>query len=87
MKVDATFMNHVREKLYLNSNWGVTLKLNEQEFDRLAVEHVLADIFNMQNDNGKDDYLFARLLCLQVILSSIGMTQQDLEEFLKRGKV
>ena len=47
MKVDAAFMNHVKEKLYLNSKWGVTLKLNEQEFDRLAVEHVLADIFDM----------------------------------------
>ena len=87
MKVDAAFMNHVKEKLYLNSKWGVTLKLNEQEFDRLAVGHVLADIFDMQNDNGKGDYLFARLLCLQVILDSIGMTQQDMKEFLKEGKV
>ena len=84
MKVDAAFMNHVKEKLYLNSKLGVTLKLNEQEFDRLAIEHVLADIFDMQN-NGKDDYLFARLLCLQVILDSIGMTQQELKEFLKDG--
>ena len=87
MKVDAAFMNHVKEKLYLNSKWGVTLKLNEQEFDRLAIEHVLADIFDMQNDNSKEDYLFARLLCLQVILDSIGMTQQELKEFLKGGKV
>lgn len=86
MKVDAAFMNHVKEKLYLNSKWGVTLKLNEQEFDRLAIEHVLADIFDMQNDNGKEGYLFARLLCLQVILDSIGMTQQELKEFLKREK-
>ena len=87
MKVDAAFMNHVKEKLYLNSKCGVTLKLNEQEFDRLAIEHILADIFDMKNDNGKDNYLFARLLCLQVILDSIGMTQQDMKEFLKGGKV
>lgn len=86
MKVNAAFMNHVKENLYLNSKWGITLKLNEQEFDRLAVGHVLADIFDMQNDNGKDDYLFARLLCLQVILDSIGMTQKELEEFLKGEK-
>ena len=85
MKVDAAFMNHVKEKLYLNCKWGVTLKLNEQEFDRLAIEHVLADIFDMQNDNVKEYYLFARLLCLQVILDSIGMTQQELKEFLKKG--
>ena len=87
MKVDAAFMNHVKEKLYLNSKWGVTLKLNEQEFDRLAIEHVLADIFDMQNDNVKEYYLFARLLCLQVILDSIGMTQQELKEFLKENKI
>lgn len=85
MKVDAAFMNHIKEKLYLNSKWGVTLKLNEQEFDRLAIEHVLADIFDMQNDKGEEGYLFARLLCLQVILDSIGMTQEELKEFLKGG--
>ena len=87
MKVDAAFMNHVKEKLYLNSKRGVTLKLSEQEFDRLAIEYVLADIFDMQNDNGKEDYLFTRLLCLQVILDSIGMTQQELKDFLQVGKV
>ena len=87
MNVDVAFMNYVKEKLYLNNKWGITLKLNEQEFHQLAVGHVLADIFDMQNKFGKDDYLFARLLCLQVILDSIGMTQQELKEFLKRNKV